>query len=96
MLARGSKIDGRTYYPWLDDGSRERFHSATPWEDPEGLLRLSPEQRKHFGRWARPSQFMRGEPKMIYLVSAASITQTIITDCSFVSSLVIAAAYASR
>ena len=34
-----------------------------------------------------------GEPKMIYLVSSLTITQTIITDCSFVSSLVIAAAY---
>jgi len=93
VLARSSRISGRTYYPWLGDGQRERFAFPSPWEDPDGLLALSADQRKHFGRWARPSEFMRGEPKMIYLVSSYSITQTIITDCSFVSSLVIAAAY---
>jgi len=96
VLARSSKISGALFYPWLGDGQRERFHYDTPWEDPDGLLPLSAKQRQHFGRWARPSQFVRGEPRMIYLVSSLSITQTIITDCSFVSSLVIAAAYERR
>tara|TARA_B110001452_G_scaffold95608_1_gene78989 strand:- start:526 stop:645 length:120 start_codon:yes stop_codon:yes gene_type:complete len=36
---------------------------------------LNPEQRQHFRGWARPSEVMRGEPKMIYLVSALTITQ---------------------
>ena len=26
-------------------------------------------------RWARPSEYMRGQPKMIYLVYALTITQ---------------------
>lgn len=96
VLARSSRVAGKTFYPYLNDGQRERFHYDAPWEDPDGLLALSDKQRQHFGRWARPHEFVRGEAKMIYLVSALSITQTIITDCSFVSSLVIAAAYERR
>uniref|UniRef100_A0A7S4BPK7 Calpain catalytic domain-containing protein n=1 Tax=Chrysotila carterae TaxID=13221 RepID=A0A7S4BPK7_CHRCT len=96
VLARSSMINGKLFYPWLLDDRRERFDYPTPWEDPDGLLSLSEEQIRHFGKWARPSEFMRGQPKMIYLVSALTITQTIITDCSFVSSLVIAALYERR
>ena len=96
MLARSSKIRGLLVLPWLDDQHRERFAFREPWSDPDGTLALNKEQRDHFGRWARPSEFMRGEPKMIFLVSALTITQTIITDCSFVSSLVIAAAHERR
>jgi len=84
------------HYPWLGDQARERFAFGAPWCDPDGLLLLNGEQRAHFGRWARPSEFMRGEPRMIYLVSPLTITQTIITDCSFVSSLVIAASFERR
>ena len=98
VLARSSTIGGKLFYPYLSDGHRERFHYTTPWDDPDGLLPLSAKQQEHFGRWVRPSEFLPGaaEPKMIYLVSSMSITQTIITDCSFVSSLVIAAAYERR
>ena len=96
VLARSSKIRGLLVLPWLDDQHRERFAFREPWSDPDGTLALNKEQRDHFGRWARPSEFMRGEPKMIFLVSALTITQTIITDCSFVSSLVIAAAHERR
>ena len=96
VLARSSKIAGKLYYPYMNDGQRERFHFDAPWEDPDGLLALSDKQKEHFRGWSRPSQFVQGDPKMIYLVSSLSITQTIITDCSFVSSLVIAAAYERR
>eukprot|EP00967_Tisochrysis_lutea_P015590 scaffold17572_cov32-Tisochrysis_lutea.AAC.6 len=97
VLARSSRMGKLLHYPWLGgDHVRERFAYPTPWEDPDGLLALNTEQRLHFGRWGRPSEYMRGEPTMIYLVSPLTITQTIITDCSFVSSLVIAAAYERR
>ena len=86
VLARSSTISGVLFYPWLGDGQRERFHFAQGWEDPDGLLPLSEQQRKHFGRWARPSQFMRAEPKMIYLVSSLSITQVITSDCLLIAS----------
>ena len=96
VLARSSKVAGKLFYPYMNDGQRERFHFDGAWDDPDGLLALSEKQKVHFGGWARPSQFVQGEPRMIYLVSSLSITQTIITDCSFVSSLVIAAAYERR
>jgi hypothetical protein len=76
VLARSSTISGKLFYPYLGDGQRERFHYDEQWEDPDGLLALSAKQRQHLGRWARPSSFVRGEPKMIYLVSSLSITQT--------------------
>ena len=60
VLTRSSTINGRRYYPWLDDAARERFSYASAWSDPDGLLALNPEQRSHFGRWARPSEVMRG------------------------------------
>jgi len=95
VLARSSRIGALLHYPWLGgDHARERFSGfPSAWTDPDGLLTLNTEQKAHFTRWGRPSDFMRGEPRMIYLVSPLSITQTVITDCSFVSSLVIAAAY---
>ena len=49
-LARSSVIDGRKYYPWVDDQVREKFDtpSGQPWSDPDGLLALSSEQKvKH-------------------------------------------------
>lgn len=94
VLARSSRIGRLVHYPWIGgEHSHERFGFPVPWEDPDGLLPLNREQKANFGGWARPASFMRGEPTMIFLVSPLTITQTIITDCSFVSSLVIAAAY---
>ncbi|CAB4027580.1 Calpain-7, partial, partial [Paramuricea clavata] len=40
----------------------------------------------------RPSD-LTDDPKMIYAVSSLSIRQTVVTDCSFVASLAISAAY---
>ena len=78
VLARSSTINGRMYYPWLEgEAARERFSFAAPWSDPDGLVALNPEQKQHFKGWARPSEVMRGEPKMIYLVSALTITQVL-------------------
>jgi hypothetical protein len=97
VLARSSRIGRLLHYPWIyGEHAHERFSFPFPWEDPDGLLALNKEQKSNFGQWARPSAYMRGEPTMIYLVSPLTITQTVITDCSFVSSLVIAAAYERR
>ena len=62
VLARSSKIAGLLFNPWLADGQRETFHYPSAWEDPDGLLPLSEQQQRHFGGWARPSQFVRELP----------------------------------
>ncbi|KAJ3046043.1 calpain 7 [Rhizophlyctis rosea] len=86
VLKKTSYVNGKTYLPWLDIDMHERFWSKEPFTDPDGLLRLSPKQTAKFGSWQRPFQFM-AKPKMIQLISSASITQDVVTDCSFVASL---------
>ena len=87
MLTRSSTINGRRYYPWLDDAARERFSYASAWSDPDGLLALNAEQRSHFGGWARPSEVMRGAhlplPHQKHLVSSPTLTLALTIALSF-------------
>lgn len=88
----------------------ERFKYSTPFSDPDGDLSLSPKQKLQFGGWVRPTQLTQvgvyglshsgltctQHPKMIVAVSSDSIKQTLVSDCSFVSSLAISADYERR
>ena len=94
-LKRSSRINGRIFQPWLDLDLNEKFAFPEPFKDPDGLLALSNSQKKHFHKWARPNQFA-DEPCMISLISPYCIKQSVIEDCSFVSSLCIAASYERR
>ena len=100
VVATSSRINGRIYLPWLGSlEAGERFTTSKPYVDPDGLLQLSAKQHKHLKGWARPSEFMggtSGEPTMIKLISPYTIRQELVTDCSFVSSLCIAASYERR
>ncbi|NXU60667.1 CAN7 protein, partial [Horornis vulcanius] len=60
-----------------------------------GKLPLSPKQKAMFAKWVRPDD-ITNNPTMIYTVSSFSIKQTIVSDCSFVASLAISAAYERR
>ncbi|XP_074918595.1 calpain-7 isoform X4 [Chelonoidis abingdonii] len=60
-----------------------------------GKLPLSPKQKAMFAKWVRPDD-LTNNPTMIYTVSSFSIKQTIVSDCSFVASLAISAAYERR
>ena len=98
VLRRSSTINGRIFLPWIDIDLEENFDFEEPFSDPDGLLALSSKQLKHFAAWRRPHMFNASRSKltMIEQISPHSITQDIVTDCSFVASLCITASYEQR
>ncbi|CAN2389705.1 Belongs to the peptidase C2 family [Pristimantis euphronides] len=95
VLRKTSKINGIEYVPFMSVDLRERFAFPMPYSDRFGKLALSPKQKAIFSRWVRPDE-ITNNPIMIYTVSSFSIKQTIVSDCSFVASLAISAAYERR
>ncbi|KAK4472053.1 hypothetical protein MN116_005427 [Schistosoma mekongi] len=96
VLKSTSVINGRQYLPFLDAlDLQERFSFSTPFVDKDGLLALSNKQTSLLSRWVRPSDYI-DQPKMILAISCFSICQTVVTDCSFVASIAIAAQYERR
>ncbi|KAM3928765.1 calpain-7 [Leptodactylus fuscus] len=95
VLRKTSKINGIEYVPFMSVDLRERFAFPMPFSDKFGKLALSPKQKAMFSRWVRPDD-ITNNPTMIYTVSSFSIKQTIVSDCSFVASLAISAAYERR
>ncbi|CAI9572740.1 unnamed protein product [Staurois parvus] len=95
VLRKTSKINGIEYVPFMSVDLKERFAFPIPYSDRYGKLALSPKQKAMFSRWMRPDE-ITNNPTMIYTVSSFSIKQTIVSDCSFVASLAISAAYERR
>ncbi|XP_031796097.1 calpain-7 isoform X2 [Sarcophilus harrisii] len=95
VLRKTSKINGIEYVPFMNVDLRERFAFPVPFSDKCGKLPLSPKQKAIFSKWVRPDD-LTNNPTMIYTVSSFSIKQTIVSDCSFVASLAISAAYERR
>ncbi|KAJ3089163.1 calpain 7 [Quaeritorhiza haematococci] len=95
VLRKTSSINGKTFLPWLEIDLKERFTYVDRFSDPDGPIMLSRIQKARFGGWKRPSQIMSA-PRMIAVISSASIVQEIVTDCSFVASLSVSAAYERR
>ncbi|KAI3389098.1 hypothetical protein SNEBB_000523 [Seison nebaliae] len=95
VLKIGSNVNGKLYVPWFDCDENDRFAFSKPFSDPDGLIPLAAKQKKVLAGWARPSEFM-DDPKMIVLISSRSIQQTIISDCSFVASLAVAAQFETK
>ncbi|XP_064362163.1 calpain-7 isoform X2 [Dromaius novaehollandiae] len=76
-------------------GQRYTAEEIEVLSDKCGKLPLSPKQKAMFAKWVRPDD-LTNNPTMIYTVSSFSIKQTIVSDCSFVASLAISAAYERR
>ncbi|KAL3657783.1 hypothetical protein V7S43_017354 [Phytophthora oleae] len=102
VLRRSSQINGHLFVPWLDDlDAQEKFSLPEPFEDPDGYVSLSAKQKKKEATWMRPSEYAAKcghAPVMIAQgrVNPLVVKQDIVTDCSFVASLCIAAAYEQR
>ncbi|XP_062925858.1 calpain-7 isoform X3 [Mobula hypostoma] len=95
VLRKTSKINGIEYVPFMRVDLKERFAFPMPFSDRAGKLVLSPKQEALFSRWVRPDDLCNN-PTMIYTISSFSIKQTVVSDCSFVASLAIGAAYERR
>ncbi|TSK16117.1 Calpain-7 [Bagarius yarrelli] len=95
VLRKTSKINGIEYVPFMNVDLRERFAFPLPFSDKCGKLTLSPKQKAIFSRWVRPDDICNN-PTMIFTVSSFSIKQTVVSDCSFIASLAISAAYERR
>ncbi|XP_065200256.1 calpain-7-like [Planococcus citri] len=97
VLLATSRINRHEFVPFMTIDLDERFQYAIPFTDKDGLLILSPNQKQHFQRWARPHEFC-ADPKMVVNkhVNYLTIKQTIVSDCSFVASLAVAAQYEQK
>ncbi|KAL7678506.1 putative peptidase C2, calpain family, calpain large subunit, domain III superfamily [Plasmopara halstedii] len=102
VLRRSSHINGHLFVPWVDDlDAYENFDVPEAYCDPDGFVPLSVKQKKKDATWMRPSEYaaLCGQaPVMIAPggVNPFVVKQDIVTDCSFVASLCIAAAYEQR
>mmetsp|Transcript_17511 Transcript_17511/g.38275 ORF Transcript_17511/g.38275 Transcript_17511/m.38275 type:complete len:823 (-) Transcript_17511:4358-6826(-) len=97
VLRESSTINGKLFVPFIpDDVKRELYEFDKPFTDPDGKLQLSEKQRSLFGSWVRASKLLGRNPQMIVSVSPQSILQEFVADCSFVSSLCIAAHHERR
>ena len=96
VLMITSTVNGREYLPFIRaDLLKERFAFPVPWTDPAGKLSLAPKQRQRLKGWCRPDEYI-ANPKMIEIVDCYSVKQTVVSDCSFVASIAIAAQYEKK
>jgi hypothetical protein len=83
-----SSVGQYIFFPWIYDPVAVEFPTAgAAFEDPDGLLSLSPSQAKVFAGWKRPGDILNAKPNMD-LTGAEDIYQCSLEDCSIVASLI--------
>ncbi|KAG8197420.1 hypothetical protein JTE90_014905 [Oedothorax gibbosus] len=95
VLRTTSVVNGREYVPFMSIDLKERFAYPLPFSDKDGKLALSPKQRTSFSKWVRLED-ISSKPVLIEVIDCFSIRQTIVSDCSFISSLAVSALYEKR
>lgn len=97
VLEHTSHINSNTFVPFMVVDLREKFVYSIPFTDKDGPLALAPKQTRDFVEWRRISEIC-DDPKMVcgYGVDTYSIKQTVVSDCSLVASLAVAALYERR
>ncbi|RHY88049.1 hypothetical protein DYB35_004631 [Aphanomyces astaci] len=96
VLRRSSVINGRLFQPWMDSDTHVDVAADSLFVDPDGFLAMSPKQLDKLAKWSRPSDYGTNAPRMVSQISPYAIVQDVVTDCSFVASLCITAAYELR
>lgn len=93
VLLESSKINGVLMQPWeIATQESWKFTFPEPFRDPDGKIPLSQSQRERCQGWARPRQMMERTPCILSKTpSPLDVIQDSVTDCSFLSSLAIAA-----
>ncbi|RLN99360.1 hypothetical protein DYB28_009614, partial [Aphanomyces astaci] len=96
VLRRSSVINGRLFQPWMASDTHVDVAADSLFVDPDGFLAMSPKQLDKLAKWSRPSDYGTNAPRMVSQISPYAIVQDVVTDCSFVASLCITAAYELR
>lgn len=111
VLMRSSTIASKLFLPWSEKDASELSREARNggnvlYKDPDGFLPLNSKQKRRFRKWARPSDIcclrerlgiVRTQtPALVKTITPYSINQQYVTDCSFIASLCICAAYERR
>ena len=108
ILKRSSIIASGLFLPWSDQDAyslslQVRKSVQSNYTDTDFPRKLSEKQTKHFYKWARPTdicdlrqKLSRGSATPITMINSItpySIRQQYVTDCSFIASLCICAAF---
>ena len=111
ILMHSSMVAAHTFLPWSEKDGIELSKQAqaggkTLYKDPDGFLPLNSKQKPRFRHWARPVDIVRlreslgivrnQTPEMVRSITPYSIKQQYVTDCSFIASLCICAAFERR
>ena len=95
IIKINSVINGKIYVPFVpQDASWAALYSpgGELWTDPNGLLALSKKQAGRFKEWRRCDHVVPN-PVIFHQVSPRNVTQTCVSDCSFVSAMILSAGF---
>ncbi|CAO4369881.1 unnamed protein product [Caenorhabditis nigoni] len=96
VLSTTSNINGKLYVPFHSYDKVNEFKGQNgKFTDPDGHIGLTQKQRLKLKGWKRVSDLFE-HPTIISSIDCNTIKQTVISDCSFISSLSIAALYEKR
>ncbi|KAJ7736872.1 hypothetical protein B0H16DRAFT_1572895 [Mycena metata] len=94
-LKKGATINGRSFPLW-DEKSPSNPSPDSLYEDPDGEVDLSPEQRKAFAQWRRPQSVPAVSDGDGVRLRPQDILQHIITDCSVCASISVCLEHSQR
>eukprot|EP01080_Neovahlkampfia_damariscottae_P001813 gene1813-955_t len=96
VLRESSIINDKLFLPWIDAFDKnEELNDKKGFIDPDGVLKLSEQQEIHFHSWKRISEIIK-KPTIISDLNIENVTQYVVSDCSFVASLIVSAIFESK